>query len=124
MSGGDFGRSSVALEPSVGGPGPLLGPLGEGLAEKWPWPEREDDLASGSGPKVDHCVSCCVSGERTLHFGFTNRTKKQIKHRTKKQRKPKNTKNDSKQQETIKILHTLEFLLFFSALPLFFLSIP
>ena len=37
-------RSWAALGTYVGGPGPSW-------AEKWPWPEREGDLAGGSGPK-------------------------------------------------------------------------
>ena len=37
-------RSWAALGAFVGGPGPSW-------AEKWPWPEREGDLASGSRPK-------------------------------------------------------------------------
>ena len=37
-------RSWAALGAYVGGPGPSW-------AEKWPWPEREGDLASGSRPK-------------------------------------------------------------------------
>ena len=66
-------RSWAALGPSVGGLGPLLGPMlpvlgrcsrswaalgafvggpGPSWAEKWPWPEREGDLASGQGRKV------------------------------------------------------------------------
>ena len=38
-------RSCAALGAYVGGPGPSW-------AEKWPWPEREGDLASGSRRKV------------------------------------------------------------------------
>ena len=37
-------RSWAARGTYVGGPGPSW-------AEKWPWPEREGDLAGGSGPK-------------------------------------------------------------------------
>ena len=49
------GWSWVALRASVGGPGPLSGPpwavLGHDQAGKWPKPEREGELASGSKPK-------------------------------------------------------------------------
>ena len=32
-------------------PGTFVGGPGPSWVEKWPWPERESDLASGSGPK-------------------------------------------------------------------------
>ena len=58
-------RSWAALGAYVGGLGPLLAPMlavlaalgasvggpGPSWAEKWPWPEREGDLAGGSRPK-------------------------------------------------------------------------
>ena len=59
------GRSWAALGTSVRSLGPHLAPLrgvlgrsrafvgglGPSWAEKWPWPEREGDLAGGSRPK-------------------------------------------------------------------------
>ena len=73
-SQGVCGWSWAALRASVGGPGPLSGPLWAILAalgpsvdgpvpswaEKWPWPRRERDLESGSGPLLG--LLCAILG--------------------------------------------------------------